>query len=336
MTYTTLAQALRWVAVGAGINANQRRDEAVEIANRVRNKFYNWYDQANFTPTIDVCLEVQCFCVDCSCENNYFGITLPRDVSGIEAMWRLGDPVAMYGRYKEYRWGQQPAKSCLLESFDQGDDFPTERDIFPCGAATRLTLAAVRKEDCGKVVKIEYLDSGGQRFVERVVLANQPVLTERDVAHVVRPGGIVLPAGRVGDVILAQEGGRILSQYTPDETVPGYRRMKIGGTCGAGDQVMVKGARRFTEVFDDEDIVEANNALAWEATARALTFLKSTDASLNYEAKAESHFAFGKNELIGGGAQETGKGFIRRVDLSHKIRTTGLRARGNRTFRRLI
>jgi len=333
MTYTTLAQALKWVASGSGMNVNQRRDEVVELANRVRNKFYNWYDLANFKPTIDICLEVQCFCTTCSCEKTFVGVTLPRDVAGMEAMWHLGEPIALYGGYKEYRWGQQPGNSPLSESFDMGDDYPTERDIVPCGAVSRVTLQATRREDCGKVVKLDYLDAGGQRHTERITLANQPVLSDRDVAQFVRPGGVILPAGRVGNVILAQESGRILSQYTPDEIVPGYRRMKIGGTCGAGDVVLVRASRRYTDVYDDEDLVEANNALAWEATARALTFLKSTDASLNYEQKAESHFAFARNELIGGGAQETGKGFIRRVQLSTKIRNTGLRARGNRTWR---
>jgi len=140
-------------------------------------------------------------------------------------------------------------------------------------------------------------------------------MTSRDVRGFVRPGGVVLPSGRKGMVVLAQEDGRILSNYAPDESVPGYRRLKFTGGCDC-DQVLVRATRQYAEVFEDDDVVENNNILAWEAAARYLKFLQSTDPSGAYEQKAIAHAAICRKELIGAEDQAEGRGFIKRIQLT--------------------
>lgn len=325
-SYTTLSQALRWVESGAGISATNERDRAVEMANRVRRYFYNLYEEARQNFAVEGCFAVQEFCQNCNdCGETYRGITLPKEFAGPEAAWRNDQPIRMFGRWREYRWGIQGDPNCRLQFFDQGDDFPTERDIDPCGGAVRVTLRAMRREDCGKEVKLDYYDVDGQRFQERVTLHPDGVLTEREVRGFVRPGGVVLPSGRKGMVVLAQEDGRILSQYAPDESVPAYRRLKFTSGCDC-DQVLVRATRQYGEVFEDDDIVENNNILAWEAAARYLTFIKSTDPSGAYEQKAMAHAAICRRELIGAEDQKEGRGFLKKFQMT----------RGPRRSHRLI
>jgi hypothetical protein len=322
-SYTTLSQALRWVESAAGISATNERDKAVEMANRIRRHFYNLYAEANQTFTVEGCFEVQKYCVSCNnCQETYDGITLPKEFAGPEAAWRNNMPIKMFGRWREYRWGIQDDHTCRIQIFDMGDDYPTEREICPCGEAKRMSLQSTRREDCGKQVKLDYYDADGQRFEERMVLTLEPTLTTRPIRGFARPGGVILPADRKGTVILADESGRVLSRYAPDEVVPAYRRLKVTGLEDC-PQVLIRATRRFAEVFEDEDVVENNNILAWEAAARYLKFIQSTDPSGAYEQKALAHAAICKKELIGAADQGEGRGFIKQVRLNMGPRRHG-------------
>ena len=200
--------------------------------------------------------------------------------------------------------------------YDAGSFFPTERDLAPCGSCSYIKFKAEDPKDCGKTVQISFKDANGQDKTENVLLSGDYVRTQTQVKHINPRGGIVLPNGRHGSVTIADEKGRILSVYSPNENVPSYRRLKIEGVC-CGDQVYIKANRRFEPLYFDNDVIETDNRLAIQEAARYFEYNNSTRADMQYEAKAATHAANAKHYLMGEKSRHRGKATISQMRYSH-------------------
>ena len=137
----------------------------------------------------------------------------------------------------------------------------------------------------------------------------------------------MLPPNLVGAVVIADAKGRILSEYSPNIVVPSFRRVKIVGVC-CGDQVLVKASRRFKPLYFDTDVIETDNRLAIEETAKYFRYNDNTQADLQYQAKASSHAANAKFYLLGEKSRHRGKGTISNMRINHGPKNrSGLRTK---------
>lgn len=321
MRLATFGQLLQWLQEPLGKTVVANRPEIVKQANRVRQLFYLMYDDNATVFTVEECMEIQKFPVDCDdCREFYLGLTLPDHMDQVEAMWRNSQRVVLHNRWREYKYGIVPDESCKLEKFDLHTTYPTELDI-AVGCCSRLKLLAHDSRDFGKEARITYRDSGGQKHSEIVKLAQEFQQIDRE-AKLIFQGGVVLPELE-GGVTLAEGSGRILSEYLPHERVPTYKRIKITGV-DEGDQVNVVALARFTPKFYDHDVIETDNELAWTEGAKYLKFNDSESPEVL--AKAEAHLIRCKQYLFGERSRDLGKTTIRQVKFGPlRPRRSGLR-----------
>lgn len=324
MRLATFGQLLQWLQKPLGKTIVANRDELVEQANRVRQLFYLMYDDNATVFTVEECMNIQKFPVDCDdCREFYYGVTLPDHMDQVEAMWRNSQRVILHHRWREYKYGIARDKSCKLEKFDLQTTYPSELDI-AVGCCTRLKLLALDRRDFGKEARVTYVDSGGQKHTDVVKLGQEYQSIERE-AKLLAQGGIVLPEIE-GGVILAEGTGRILSEYQSHERVPTYKRIKITGV-EEGDQVNIVALARFTPRFFDHDVIETDNKLAWQEGAKYLKFNDSESPELLQ--KAEMHLVRCKQYLFGDRSRDIGKTTIRQVKFG-PVRPRTSRLRKNR------
>ncbi len=333
MSYTTVGKALTWLENPLGKTVKHNRCEMVDTLNRIRQHFYLWYESIPLFLDGEECIEVQEFALDCNCKETYLGITLPREYETVEAIWINNTPIKMYDRWREYRDGFKDSCGCKLAMYDVANFFPTEREFAPCGVCTHVKFLAKDPGDGGKIVRIKYKDSTGQDFQDEIVLKHDTYIkTEKPVLQIEPRGGIVLPPDLVGTVLIADENGRVLSEYSPNEIVPSYRRMKLENVC-CGDQVLVHASRKFTELFLDSDVIETDNRLAIEEAGRFMRYNDSTSADLTFEAKASAHIANSRLYLLGEKSRHRGKATISNLNYSHgPINKSGLSSKRGSMF----
>jgi hypothetical protein len=316
MGYTTLGVALYWLEEPTGLTVKDNRCELVEKLNRVRQHAYLLYGQADLFMDGEECITVEEFPLDCNCKETYTGITLPEEYQTVEAIWKNDVPIKMFDKWREYRDGIKSTCSCKLSMYDVESFFPTERELSPCGSCHYVKIKAENPADCGKVAIIRYTDSNGQQNEDEILLTGDYVRTSRKVLRINPRGGVILPPRLSGAIYIADESGRILSEYDPSQHVPSFRRMKLTGVC-AGDQVLVKASRKFKPLYFDTDVIESDNRLAIEETARYFRFNDSTRADQAYEAKSSTHSANAKFYWLGEKGRQRGHATISQVRTNH-------------------
>ena len=118
----------------------------------------------------------------------------------------------------------------------------------------------------------------------------------------------------------------MLSVYAPDETMPGYKRIKISGLRPGCDRVNIRAARRYFPVFRDGDVVECDNRTAFEEMVRFLRINKKQNQDRNDIVVSAHHFNQAKGALLGDRAREIGKSTS--MDLRVETPSFGPRALG--------
>lgn len=323
MGYATFKQAKEFIHDGLGTCEDSALADAV---NMIRHEWYNWYAElALFMDAVE-CFRVQKFCFDCNaCRDSYRGITLPREVQQVEAMWHNDWPVTLRSAWREHQTGITPECDCRLEKFDMPGSFSTLADI-PFNCAVELIAVATHPDDVGKVLKIRGLNSAGVPAAAEITLGLEPSRTADSFKFIDGRGGILKPV-TTGRVILSDCHGRVYGIYEPDEIVPTYRRIKISGLPGDCEAVNVRASRRYVKLYGDDDVVETDNTPAWDAMARYLRLYKRTDKD-GVTMKAESAFlAKARAMLEGEKSRDIGKATSGNV----KIKTATFR--GHRLHR---
>lgn len=278
----------------------------MDVVNTIRQTLYSWYSEIAVAVDAEQCFEVQDFCLDCNdCNDSYRGVTLPRDFQTVEAMWYDSAPVELWGRWREWQQGMSNPKDCGLDSYVVGNTFPTERDILP-NHPRSIIVSPLDAADVGKTILIRGTAIGGAPFEERLELCNMPVKTSQHLMSLNRPGGVVKDV-TLGRVVIAEEGGRVLSIYGPDETVPAYTRIKITGLPDGCRHVNIRAARKYVELYEDSDVVESDNKLLWETMARWLKLNRKEGRNREDVTSENAYFAQAKGLLLGDKSREIGK-----------------------------
>lgn len=319
---------LRWLERPTGKTLSANRSELVTMANRVRKHFYLLYEKVQMFMDFEQCVCVQEFVEDCrSCEKKFYGITLPAGVQQIEGLVVSGTPVSLQNHWRGYQSGII-ARKCKTESYDLGSGYCTERDFGGCPFP--IKLMAKDPQDCGKKVRVSYFDINGTEASEEITLGVEYHATEGAAIGFQRPGGVILPADLKGGVVIAlcNEQSTILSEYLPWENIPNYHRIRINGVC-ARDAVLIRGSRKYHDLWFDTDVVETDNELAIEQAALGFKFRDSQSADPSFLGKAAAHFASAREYLIGEKARDEGGGVVRQFMIgSRKINRSRLSRRG--------
>ena len=297
MRYTTLERAI--AAAGRGY-AESNPDRLIEIVNAIRQELYSMYSQVSQFATAQECFEVQRFCVDCNDGGEtYRGITLPRDYATVEAMWFDGRSVKMFDRWRAWQDGISSPCECGLKKFDMGDSFPSERDI---DGKCKLVVVAQSSSDVMKKFTIRGKTLTGQSE-ETFELSDNPQATNFVWLSIDQ----IVKDQTEGAVVLAQDNGRKLSIYAPEEVVPAYKRIKITGIPDGCAYVNIMAAREYVPLHDEADVVETGNLRVWELMARYLKLDRKDGRDRADMISAEKFKADARALLLGDASRQKGK-----------------------------
>lgn len=328
--FTTVGVALAWYSGFKSKPVSQHRKFLLEQLNDSRQLLYSMYKDMPLFEDDQECFCVHQFAQDCgSCENTYLGITLPDSMISAAAIWWSDVPVKMNSQWREYKTGIMPSDRCRLESYAQANRVATHSEIAPLGCASKLAFISELAADDGKTVTVRYFDVAGQVREDTLELKAGEKVSFSSSALGIPDRGIVLPSDLVGSVALVQASGdhegRELGKYAPHEVVPSYQRIKLTGVC-ENDVVLVRGARRFTPLYFDTDVVETDNRLVWENAVHHLEHNRASNPeSIN---KATYHAQTIKELLDGDKSREMNKSAVRRQHFTrYRGRRSALRSR---------
>jgi len=229
--------------------------------------------------------------------------------------------------WRSYKVGQSDGTTinCSRDMFDMGHNFSTALDppLDGCLPIKIKTTSATDEND-GKTVAVRYTDENGAEHTDHIPLSREYQKTSRNVTSLLSPGGIVLPHGLCGAVLVANGDGEIIAELAPHQLVPAYRRYQVTGVC-EGDQVSVRANREFHPLYFDYDVVETDNKRAFVEGALYLRYNDSINQDPSYTAKALSHDIKMREALLGEKSREFGKATRRNKFLSEgSVRRSGL------------
>lgn len=269
MNQTTVGRVLTWLADATGRDAACDREKLIELMNDIRQLAYSNQQILEHAKPAYICVPVQRFCPEC--QPGYCGATGMVGFTGITLPSWMLQPTLVFqqGRSLPYvtRWSSyalDPNNQPEPFSFqDMGDQYVLEKDP-DCHGPFVLEMMATKCK-AGQKVTITYEDQSGARRTEDVELkAGTWVKVSHGITHIL-PGSVRLPLDLQSPVLVRSEG-QILAQWEPGIDVPAFRRVKIPACHGFGS-VAVKGIRRFSRLWDSNDIVEHDHRMAWKAGA---------------------------------------------------------------------
>lgn len=245
------------------------RKEVIDYINRLREDLHLMYNEFRLFTNKFYCLKIQCFpqkCMSlCQCgDDKYYGVTIPEDIDGILAVWEDHEPLRTYSKWWEARVGivTKSRPQTFMTTTLVHENFPTQRCL---QKVSQLQFYTPDIEDGGKTVTITVDTIFKKRKEFKVCLVGDGVVTlPEPVCHI---HSVVLPNNLCDRVILSQDDGYELSEYSGYDTVPSYRRLKISMPCPSG-QVLIHGNQKFKPVFYDSDIVEVGSRRILETAAR--------------------------------------------------------------------
>lgn len=327
--YATVQEALVWLGDETG---QKPRQEQLVNLNDARRLLYTVYQRLRLDFHIEACFCVKTFCQSCfTCGDDgivtYDGISLPNEMEQIEAAWANSRPIPMYDKWFEYKNGLKLSEGSQLRFIDMGGDYPLEDD-WACGTCVKLKFMALDGKDCGKLVTVKYINPDGEDRMEQIPLTTEGNCIEGSVSKMHRPGGIVLPVGLSGGVLVQDSiTGKLLARLHPRITVPSFRRLKLTGTC-CGSQVYVRATRKYTELYFDWEVIETDNKLALLDAYRYLKTIGLNSSDPTWLQKAAAYMSNVEAYLSGGNLRSDGASTIRNIQLlTQEGRRSGLRSR---------
>lgn len=318
--YCSLEIAKGFVRPGSG-----ECDDAklTEIVNKIRRQMMNWYSEVALFVDVVECYCLQRYCADTSGKGEWFnGITLGRECAAIEAMWVNSWPVTLRSSWREWQNALSPHSEhgCEhgIQKYDLPGFFSTFADLIP-GQPKRVRFRCDSPQDVGKKITVRGMTPAGVRCEYQMTLSTSPMETPEMLSSIDQQGGIVKDL-TVGQVTLADSDGRLLGLYSPDETVPSMKRVKITGHHQGCGSINVRSARRYYPVYCNTDVVETDNQPAWDAMARYLRSFERADKTSDDVKVENNYLASARGHVLGDRAREEGKGT--KADL--KIATPGI------------
>ena len=283
MNQTTVERVLGWLADATGKDAACDREKLVELMNDIRQLAYANKQVLEHAKPAFLCVPVQCFCPACDpgycgCQEttgeSWPGITLPAWMLQPTVIFRQGMALPYVTRWTSYA----PVPGHPNEDYtfqDMGDTYVLERDP---GCSDPFLLEFMGTIcGTGQKITLSYLDDLKKPVTESIVLKSGVWSKASHKVTAIMPAGVRLPLNLKAPIKVRANGVDV-AQWDPGIDVPAFRRVRLTGSCacGNGQTIAVKGIRRFSRLWDDHDIVEHDNRLAWSAGAH---FVASVDQS---------------------------------------------------------
>lgn len=264
----TVAEAGPIMAEAMGYSWDTDRLEVVKYLNRYRLLLFTKYDKFKLFDDSFHCICITTFTSECG--DPYQGFTLPADVLGVEAVYSYGLPLKLRSRWRESHTGIGVSQLGRVEAVQLAESFATERDLTKI---SKIKLFTEHENDNGKKVYLEVIDaSQRQKRIAFTLVSDGFAVSPVKVRKIL---SVSMPSGRSGSLKVMQEDGYELSEYTPWESVPTYRRMKVK-TMSCPTTVVVQGTKKFVNIYFDHDVVEVGNALIIEAAAKFFKYGETT------------------------------------------------------------
>jgi len=269
---TTVLEAGQIMAEAMGKDWIRDRKEVVDYLNRFREDLYLMYSEFKLFTNKFYCLELQCYTHDCknlkNCDNTYWGVTIPEDIDGVLAVWEDDQPLRTYSKWWEARVGivtrDNPQTHMSTTLVHQ--QFPTQRNL---QRSIPIQFLTDNIEDAGKVITITVDTVFDRRKEYKIELVGDGIVTIPTPVTAIH--SVILPSNLCGKVILLQEDGYELSEYSGYDTIPSYRRLKVSlecyNRCKSG-RILLHGNQKFKPIFFDSDIVEVGSRRILETAAR--------------------------------------------------------------------
>lgn len=329
MRYARLSTVREWVKDGSG---ECDTEKLTAIVNKIRAHFFNWYQELSLFLDAVECFSVQRFCVDCNhCNESYRGVTLPRDVAAVEAMWFGDFPISLQSSWREFQLGIAGECDCRLHKFDLPGTFSTQLDLV-AASPSKISVRAFDPRDVGRKFTVRGVDGFDRPFSHEFTLSTEPQWSDI-VLKSITPQGGVFKERTQGRVVLLDELSRVLGIYDPDETDAAYRRIKITGIPDSCEVVNIRANRRYVPLYGDNDVVESDNMIAFDAMARYLRIYVRSDKTTEDLRQEAAHYALAQKMMKGEKSREVGKATQAAVTIRMpQIRNAGLTRFGRRCF----
>lgn len=320
---TTLEEAGALMASSLGLSWPKDRSQIVEYINDFRDILYNSYGELNLFDNVFHCICVSTFPMSCGgpCDSRdcFQGFTLPDDMMGVEAAWQYNTPLKTRSRWREAHVGLNSFNSPQVEITEMAELTCTQRAL---QQTSGLKIFAENVEDGGKEVFMDVVDGQGvNRRFKFTLDGDGWMVLNHPVRHI---ESISLPAGRKGNLILAQTDGYELSHYGPHETVPTYKRFRVNRQT-SGSRILVQGTKRFRPIAFDHDVVEVGSRSVLKAAGSFLRYREgSTEAKdlrrSEYDRTEMGAYLLGLHKRSTANAIQDGSPFRgRRINRSHVL-----------------
>lgn len=326
MSFVTTAKAMTWVAEELGRSLPSQSKEVLSRLNDVRRLFYSAYQKIRLNFYSDLCFKLEELPEECpTCGDSpstYLGFALPHELEQVEQAWLSGIPMNIHNSWYEYQTHTQgyTEKAKLI---DMGIDYPLAKDWCP-GTCETLRFIAESPEDCGKKIRVSFINSTDSLETREITL-NLDGVCVTEVKSLTRPGGIVILDDLCGGLTVTGKSGVLYGYIHPGTSIPAFRRLKATNGC-LGNIVHIKATRKFQEVCFGWEVIETDNKLAILEALRYLKVLETNSSDAQWIAKAKMHMQNCIELIAGANYRSDGGSSVRFLNLRPvKVTRTGLR-----------
>ena len=287
MQATTIAEILPIIAGHLGLDECEDREEIFREIYALRKLMFSGLGkevkEAFFTrPHCEV---IRHFHHDCrgQCNRDYYGISLPADMTKAEVMRVDGERIEISPEFSEPIFGRNlccigsrrsrnghyndavGCNPCCILGVDLGKGWPLPIDPkgpVNLGFKYRSLAGPDCEEELPLTVGVSYTDMNNQIRRENIAVDETISLTTQTV-KVIHQRGITLPPNRKG-IIEVYDDDNLLAEYNPNVSVPDHRRIAIG----------LRQEGRMVELEDalfepqkacfDTDFVETDDPVFWQ------------------------------------------------------------------------
>ena len=270
----TLKEAGRLMAEPLGKRWPNDRDEIVHRINELRTLIRNLFPDNPIFRNATYAIPVSSF-IDAG-GFKFRGFSLPLDLAGVDGVFVGKDPVTLRSRWRELQVGIIDKYAVEYESIPAMKTSVTELDLLH---PARIQIKSSSSCDDDKIVEVRVnLHCGTQKKI-KFRLCSDHWRMSNSVAVSIE--SVILPEDLVGSTAIRGEGGDTLSVYGPGITIPSFERFRLTSDCfyhslRNPQVVLVQGPRRFTKIFDDNDIMEIGDLLVLKHGASFLRYGSNT------------------------------------------------------------
>jgi hypothetical protein len=224
-----------------------------------------------------------CFCAQNGC------ITLPQELEVPLKVQISGKVSSVWNRWFEYHSGNHLEDPCLAQEAlaDDPNRYPTVYNVPRTGSKVGIIGTCFESDDASVIVK--GLDATGreiftmhkgEQIVGEYLSIKKDVITKSSVAFAQITEISKSPTKGYCTLLAVDDHGRrqFLSDYTPVETNPTYRRMRLlkrpyPDIC----TVSILGRVRLKDYYSDTDLIPFDNLLALEGAGNTINSLHNKD-----------------------------------------------------------